>query len=189
MFNETIIVQPDVPESQPDLSIDYSTNPDYHKCKECQKYLPIATAFYIKADNRVNSNTCKACITNKERAERYEYIQNNCGSEFVNAEPNTYPDEFQRACTFDFMKLLGYLYDEETGIWTKPGWKEIRDGKPYFLKIKKGKQKGKRLTELDKVKITQLWEQGYGLTYITNLMNISETTAYRYGNTKTYKNR
>ena len=189
MFNQTIIVQPEVPESQPDPSIDYSTNPDYHKCKECEIYLPKATSFYVKADNRVNSNTCKACQLEKDRAERFEYIQDNCGSEFVCAEPNNYPDEFQKACTFNFMRTLGYLYDEETGIWTKPGWKEIKDGKPYFPNIIKRRSKGKRLTQQDKQKIVELYNKGYNVDDITLELGISDTTFYRYVTVKTHKGR
>ena len=189
MVNETIIVQPEVPELQPDLSIDYSTNPDYHKCKECEEYLPKATSFYIRADNKVNSNTCKDCQYKKDKAERYEHIQNSGGSEFVFAEPNKYTDEFQKACTFNFMQTLGYLYDEQTGIWTKPGWKEIVDGKPHFLNITSKRRKGKRLSKEDKQKISQLYNEGYSVDVITSTLGISDTTVYRYVTVKTHKGR
>lgn len=187
MFKQTIIVQPEVPELQPDPSIDYSTNPDYHKCKECEKYLPKVTSFYVRAeDNRVNKNVCRQCQYKKEKAERYEYLQNNCGSDFVHAQPNNYPDEFQKSCTFDFMQSLGYLYDEQTGIWTKPGWKEIVDGKPHFLHINKKRRKGKRLTKEDKEKVSQLYNDGYSVEVISMEMGISNTTVYRYVTVKAH---
>ena len=193
MVNEPIIVQPDVPELQPDVPelqpdpiIDYSTNPDYHLCKECNEYLPILTSFYIRADRKVNSNTCKACIVEKERIERLQHRQESGGSEFVFAEPNRYPDEFQKECTFNFMKIMGYLYDEETGIWTKPGWKEIKDGQPYFPKITGKRRRGKRLTKEDKEKVAMLYNNGKSVTDIAIEMGISDTTIYRYVTVKTH---
>jgi hypothetical protein len=186
MVNEPIITQPYVPELQPDHIIDYSTNPDYHLCKQCEKYLPIATSFYVKPDGKVNSHSCKSCIVEKEREERLQQRQENGGSEFVFAEPNRYPDEFQKECTFKLMKIMGYLYDEETGIWTKPGWKEIRDGQPYFPKITTKRRRGKRLTQQDKQKIADLYNNGKSVGDIAIEMKISDTTIYRYVSFKTH---
>lgn len=180
------IVQPDLPKLQPDPTIDYSTNPDYHLCKQCERYLPIATSFYLRADGKVNSHSCRNCLIEKERQERLQYRQDNGGSEFVFAEPNRYPDEYQKECTFNFMKIMGYLYDEETGIWTKPGWKEIKDGQPYFPKITNKRRRGKRLTKEDKEKVAMLYDNGKSVTDIAMEMGLSDTTIYRYVTVKTH---
>jgi DNA invertase Pin-like site-specific DNA recombinase len=78
------------------------------------------------------------------------------------------------------METLGYLYDEPSGIWTKPGWKEIKDGKPHFPNIIGRRARGKNLTDNDKKKIIELYDRGVSVDDITIQLNVSDTTVYRY---------
>ncbi len=176
----TEIVQPVVPESQsepiPDISTDFF-NEETYLCKVCMEYKNI-NQFYQRFGKPIES-VCKSCELEKNRATRQEYIKENCGSEFVWCDVGKYADEYQKECTFNILKELGYLYDEETGIWTKEGWKEIKDGQPHFPKIthKRGR---KRLTQEDKDNIRKLYEKGYSVDDISIEMRISDTSVYRY---------
>ncbi len=183
----TEIVQPQVQESQPDpipdiiieqedTRTDFSTE-DLYLCKVCMEEKSLYE-FYNRFGRPIES-VCKSCELEKNKQIRQEYLKENCGSEFVWAEVNKYTDEYQKECTFNLLKLLGYLYDEETGIWTKPGWKEIKDGQPHFPNVtsKKGK---KRLTKEDKENIKRLYEKGYSVDDISIEMRISDTSIYRY---------
>jgi len=99
----------------------------------------------------------------------------------VPQKPNVYFDKYQKENTFILMGIMGYLYDEDTGIWWKPGVKEIVDGKPKFLKVKKHKTKRLRVVN------PELWKQmvelrNRNLTYvqIADKLNLSDTTVRKY---------
>jgi hypothetical protein len=168
----TEIVQPVVPESQPE-----PINLNLYECKICMEDKTL-NEFYLSKGKPVEL-VCKVCEIERNRATRQEYLKENCGSEFVCAEVNKYADEYQKECTFNLLKQLGYLYDEETGIWTKPGWKEIKDGQPHFPNIifKRGR---KRITQEDKNNMKRLYAQGYSVDDISIEMRISDTSVYRY---------
>ena len=183
----TEIVQPEVPELQPDpipdiimeqedISTDFFAE-DLYLCKVCMEEKTI-NEFYNRFGRPIES-VCKSCELEKNKQIRQEYLKENCGSEFVWSEVNKYADEYQKECTFNLLKLLGYLYDEETGIWTKPGWKEIKDGQPHFPNItyKRGR---KRITQEDRDKIKRLYAEGYSVDDISIEMRISDTSIYRY---------
>lgn len=157
----------------------YENNPNYNKCNTCNEWKTNDNYYHFK--NKPVHNTCKDCSRIKERAKRQEELQENCGSGFVFAEPNKYPDEYQKACVFDNMKLLGYLFDEETGIWVKPGVKEIIDGKIVFFKLKGKKfRNSKHLSNDTKQKIKELKNKGWATDRIAIHLNISDTTVYKY---------
>ena len=183
----TEIVQPEVTESQPDpipdiimeqedISTDFF-NEETYLCKICMEYLN-PNKFYQRFGRPIES-VCKSCEIQKNKQIRQEYLKENCGSEFVCAEVNKYADEYQKECTFNLLKLLGYLYDEETGIWTKPGWKEIKDGQPHFPNIifKRGRR---RITQQDKENIRKLYAEGYTVDDISIQLKMSDTSVYRY---------
>lgn len=174
MDNKT---QPVVPELQPEPIIDYSTNPDYKKCRYCLEWKHKDE--YYQKNNKIIFGSCKECECKRAKEKRDKEVMEKGGSYFVFSEPNKYADDLQRQGTFKIMKVLGYLFDEETGIWTKPGWKEIRDGQPHFPNVtfKKGK---KRLTKEDKENIKRLYEKGYSVDDISIEMKLSDTTVYRY---------
>jgi len=173
IHQETIIVQPVVPELQPE-----PINTKLKKCKICFEHKE-DFEFYT-AKGKVVGLICRKCQNKRDREERQEYLEENCGSEFVWSEVGKYNDEFQKNCTFNLMRTLGYLYDEKTGIWTKPGWKEIKDGEPFFPHIVKRKSKWSRLKEEDKLKIIELRDRGYTCDEIAIALEISDTTVYKY---------
>lgn len=113
----------------------YSNKPEYRKCNTCFEYKLIAEGYYLRTDGSVYLNRCKECERALEHKRRELELSQTCGSDRVKVKPNEYTDEYQRACTFDLMEKLGYTFDDNTGIWIKPNWKEVKDGKPYFPKI------------------------------------------------------
>jgi hypothetical protein len=170
-------IQPVVPELQPEPIIDYSTNPDYKKCSYCLEWK--YKDDYYQKNNKIIFGTCKKCDCKRAKEKRDKEVIEKGGSCFTHSQPNKYADDLQRKATFKLMKLLGYLYDEETGIWTKEGWKEIKDGQPHFphIIIHRGR---KRLTQEDKDNIKRLYKKGYSIDDIAIEMKISDTSAYRY---------
>jgi hypothetical protein len=180
------IIQPEVTELQPDPSIDYSTNPEYDLCKQCSNWRH-KTEYYL-INGRINFYMCKECCNNKDRKERQQYLKENCGSDFVHAKPNHYTDEYQKECVFDVLKVLGYLYDEETGIWTKPGVKELVDGKIVFFDIKNKKQRKKSTMVTMQIinQVLQLRKNNVKMVDIINQVGISENSVYKI--LKTYSN-
>lgn len=48
----------------------------------------------------------------------------NGGSERIPVKPNKYLDEFQKAQTFLVLERLGWVFNEDTGIWSKDGVKD-----------------------------------------------------------------
>lgn len=109
------------------------------ECKIC-KQMKIAKDFYKQLIRDGDTKTyrfryCKECyrpISAEYRRKRILEV----GSPRVLNPPNAYMDETQKRLTFEFLNLIGYLYDEPTGIWWKPKVKEIIDGKPVFPNIK-----------------------------------------------------
>ncbi len=140
----TEIVQPVVPES---FVEDFSTNPDYKFCVGCNTW-KLKTEYFVAKNKTRNTFTifkrCKWChnSTNRDKAKLYweERRKNYGGSENVSAKPNTYADEYQKEQTFWLMKLLGWSYNEEQGIWTKKGIKELKEGKIYWPNVKETKK-------------------------------------------------
>lgn len=159
----------------------YENNPEYCQCRDCSTWKH-KSEYYV-TNGKINYYTCKQCIIDKERADRQQYLKENCGSEFVHKDVNTYADEYQKACVFDFLKDLGYLYDDVTGVWTKPGVKEIIDGEIVFLKIsKRPKKQRKKSTPVTMQIIKQVIELkriGVKITDIMNQLDISENSVYK----------
>lgn len=160
----------------------YSDNPDYLKCKVCQEWKLISTNFYSKANGKYYLHRCKECERKLEKEKRLNEIKDSCGSEKVLEKPNHYTDIYQKECTFNMLQLLGYLYDNETGIWYKPGIKEIVDGKPVFLNINPTEVKPNRANKVTIQMIREmikLKERNWSNKKIADKLNISETTVYK----------
>lgn len=166
----------------------YQNNPDYSQCKQCREWKHKDEFYLVRG--KINHHLCKQCTTNKERAERQIYLKENCGSDFIHRDVNTYTDEYQKACVFNFMEYLGYLYDDSTGIWTKPGVKEIIDGEIVFLGLKKQpkKQRKKSTPVTTKIikEVLQLKKNNVKMIDIINQVGISENSVYKI--LKTYSN-
>ena len=86
------------------------------------------------------------------------------------------------------MEVLGYIYDEGTGIWTKPGVKELINGKIVFSKINKNRMLGKYNSKVASNKVQlmkELRDKGLSYNKIADILDISDTTVFKYLNGKT----
>jgi hypothetical protein len=118
----------------------YEDNPNYRKCIKCNEWKILDEYYLHNKDKGTRVNSCKTCIRTKENEDSHRRreleLEDSCGSERISKKPNVYKDKYQRACTFSIMDALGYIYNEPSGVWTKPGWKEINEnGKVIFPKL------------------------------------------------------
>ena len=172
------IVQPVTPEPP---TIDYSTNPDYLKCIVCEEWKVIKEDYYLAKGGRPIYKRCKECQKEMDRQRTSNKLKDNGGSLMIGQKPGVFFDEYQRQNTFELMTLFGYLYDEETGIWYKHGVKEIVDGKPVFLKVKKRLHgTPKKITKEIVNQIIELKRNNYTYASIARKLKISETSVQRY---------
>lgn len=156
----------------------YQNNPNYHKCNTCAEWKTISN-YYQTSEGKIYSNRCRPCTKKFDDEKRDRKLINNCGGEKVPPKPNVYTDKYQKQCTYEMMEILGYTFDEPTGIWVKAGYKEIRDGKPFFPTIKSIRISRKMSpTKFDK--ILMLREQGYSYEKIAEELDMSDTTVYKY---------
>jgi hypothetical protein len=156
----------------------YKNNPNYHKCNTCKDWKEVKD-FYTSND-KIYSHRCRVCTKELEDKKRIEHLEQSCGSEKIKSKPNEYTDKYQKECTFNLMQLLGYTYDEPTGIWVKEGLKEIKNGKAYFPTIVKPKVFGQKVTQSMIDEMIRLRKLGYGYYKISEKMEISDTTVFKY---------
>jgi len=156
----------------------YENNPNYHKCNTCSEWKELSKFFTSKG--KPYSNRCRECTAVLEKEKSEQYKLDNCGGGKVPLRPNKYQNDIQKQCTFELMKTLGYLYDVPTGIWYKPGVKEIVNGKPFFPNIKKTRKPSTvfnpELIEL----IDEYTARGLNARQISIKLNLSHTTIYKY---------
>jgi hypothetical protein len=167
----------------PDLY--YQNNPDYKKCLVCKEWKTITQYYFQSITKNKRFAECCDCNKEKNRVEREQYLIENGGSERVPQTPNIYTDEYQKHHTFSFLQLLGYTYNEEFGIWIKPGFKELIDGKIVFpnidMTVKKPKHKSKTYVSDETFKkIIEYKNAGWSIQKIEEKLNISDTTIYTY---------
>lgn len=106
------IIQPEVLELQP----------VYKECFDCKVIKPL-DKFYL--NNRKNPiRSCKICYNKKYKKTVEQNNKERGGSERVCVHPNNYSDIWQKKQVFLVMKAFGWIFDEGTGIWNKPGFKE-----------------------------------------------------------------
>ena len=175
------IIQPveDMTPIQP--IIDYSINPDYKPCKQCNEYKTHDSFHYFNKEKGLTFNTCKDCEKENDRLYYEQVKEQNGGSKQVALKPGVFIDEYQRKNTFELMTLMGYLYNEEHNIWLKEGVKSLKDGKPYFhfLKYYKKGRKGGIITEVEKEKIIEYREKGFSFKRISMITKISQNSIYK----------
>jgi hypothetical protein len=147
----------------------------------CEEWKLLMVDYYLHKGLKPITKRCKDCQRVSDQKDADEYKKENGGSLMVPQKPNVYFDKYQKENTFILMGIMGYLFDEGTGIWWKPGVKEIVDGKPKFLKVKKHKRKRLRMIN------PELWKQmielrNRNLTYvqIADILNLSDTTIRKY---------
>jgi len=132
-------------------------SPDYFYCKRCDSYLEPEDFYPSKLKKKYIN--CKKCCSEVEK-ETYTYAKDNpCGSSRVPSKPNKFADEAQKNCTHEFLKLMGWKYNEINGIWWREGFKD-ENGK--FLNIKYSKHRtNKKITEEMKLEVVRLLKEGY----------------------------
>lgn len=161
----------------PDLY--YANNPNYRKCAMCQEYKELNTQNFHRNNIKYYSSYCKVCI--KIRDSKRNKQNCGCGSEKVLEKPNKYTDPYQRSCTFEVLENLGYLYNEEIGVWIKEGIKEYRDGILVFPKVIKYKPKpGIKVTTKMVAQMIRLYGLNWTYKKIAKKLNISETTVFKH---------
>lgn len=91
------------------------------RCPQCKKDVPL-TGYYKSTINRKGSY-CAACLRKNQNERNYKKVMSEGGSERIPTKPNIYVDEFQKAQTFMVLERLGWIFNEDTGIWSKEGVK------------------------------------------------------------------
>ena len=163
----------------------YKNNPNYHKCNTCSDWKEVKEFYCSKGE--IYSNRCRLCTRQLEQKKRREHLEQSCGGDKIPPKPNTYTDEYQKACTYEFMQTLGYTFDEPTGIWIKPGVKELVNGKPFFPKVGKSKIIGTKITTKMVEEMLELYKSGWGYQRISKKLGCSDTSVFKYIK-KLYKN-
>jgi hypothetical protein len=172
------IIQPVVPESQPEVLDD----DEYKECSDCNEFKSLNNFYLNRYGNHIKR--CKECHMLLNRKKAIEKRDMNGGVDLYYKEPNRYIDEQQRSQVFILMKAFGWIFDESTGVWNKAGLKEngvfinfTPSDKPkrksYFpgqgRKIKKGVW-----NSVDK--IVKLIEEGYNYRDVADVFDCSHTT-------------
>jgi hypothetical protein len=103
------IIQPVVPELQPDIFIDYSLDPNYKQCIKCKEYRTKDNYYKFGTDPRFNA--CKICIKKKDDEDREQELIENGGSLQISPKPNTYKDKYQKELVFQFLPLCGWIFN------------------------------------------------------------------------------
>lgn len=147
---------------------------EYKLCASCDE-IKHHTEFYTYKGKYKLAN-CKQCTAIKERENYKREVEEKGGSFFVYATPGVFSCEIQKEGTFNILKVLGYQLNEELNIWWKPGVKEIVDGKPVFLKLRKGP--GKDKIELIN-KVFELHKSGMNGKQISKKINVNPSTIYK----------
>lgn len=156
----------------------FINNPDYKKCTRCESWKHIdGFSTYTKVTNYAR---CKECRTEIEKEEAREKIIKNGGSLRVKVFPNEYTDEYQRKNTFELMRELGYLYNEENGIWYKEPWK-TKDGEfPLLPKTDKRIYKYQsKISNKVREQVLDLRSNNISIRKIASKLNISETSVWK----------
>ena len=153
----------------------------YKKCNKCGEYKFKETEFYKNKTKQFGA--CRVCVRVKDKTDHRQMMEDKGGSDKILIKPNEYFDDIQKSQTFEFLALLGYLYDEATGIWHKPGVKIIVDNKPVFLKVKKNSRKyipsnNKPLNREQIESIKKLYQKGFNFNQISKQLDLGYSKVY-----------
>jgi hypothetical protein len=155
---------------------------DWKQCCDCMVYQPLDNYYLNKNKNHIKR--CKECHGKMYREYKNQKLIDTGGADSYYKEPNKYWDEEQKKNVFMVMEALGWIFDEPTGIWNKPGIKENgvfiniistdkpkrkRPSVPHGRKIKSGVWNN---TD----KIVKLIEEGYTYNDVADVFDCSHTT-------------
>jgi len=144
------------------------------QCTKCKVVLPMES-FYRKLDGKFRYYVCKKCSREESKIKRDKMKMNNCGGDRVTVKPNTYTDKYQKECTFNVMKLMGFIFNEENGVWWKPGFKDENGKFPNLTKRKNIYSRKNRITSEMIQEVFILREQKLTMAVIADRLGISDT--------------
>ena len=155
--------------------------PDNHKqCSTCMEYKHLTDFYLSHAKNPIK--ICKICHKKYYRKRVDEKISMNGGSSSYYSDPNKYFDNEQKEQVFSLMKAFGWIFDESTGIWNKPGVKEngvfinmVLQNKPKRPATPGGGRKIKKGVWNNVEKIMKLIEEGHSYSDIADTYCCSHT--------------
>ena len=166
----------------------YQNHPDYKKCRACTEWKLVDDFHFHSRVTGVRFNICKICQKEQDRIKYDQELEENGGSAKIPTKPNQYKDKYQKEQTFAVMEVLGYIYYQDKGIWLKPGVKELVDGKIVFSKVSKNNKNGiyhSKVTPKKIMLMKEYREQGYSYDKIADILDVSDTTVFKYTNAKT----
>lgn len=155
--------------------------PDNHKqCSTCMEYKHLTDFYLSHAKNPIK--ICKICHKKYYRKKVDEKISMNGGSSSYYSDPNKYFDNEQKEQVFSLMVSFGWIFDESTGIWNKPGVKEngvfinmVLQNKPKRVSTPGGGRKIKKGVWNSIDKIMKLIEEGHSYSDIADIYCCSHT--------------
>jgi hypothetical protein len=153
---------------------------DWKQCSDCMVYQPLDNYYLNKNKNHIKR--CKECHVKMYRENKKQKLIDTGGSDRFYKEPNRYTDEEQRKNVFMVMEAFGWIFDEPTGIWNKPGVKEngvfinmVLQNKPKRRATFGGGRKIKKGVWNSIDKIIKLIEEGYSYSDIADIYCCSHT--------------
>ena len=177
LLTEQNKVQPVVPNA---IVEDFSTNPDYKKCKMCEEYVLLSEYYQNKQTGYYHSR-CKVCHLKYSSGKLNDYYQTKYetrgGSERVMRKAGDFADIYQEEQVHWLLNLIGWTNDN--GIWVKEGIKKVVDGKIVWDKVPTKTRKGMTLKTkrtYDVEKIVQLRRSGLTLLEIAQINGCSKPT-------------
>ena len=185
------IVQPVVPELQPDLS----TDKNYKQCRTCQEW-KLKTEYYCYNNSgKKGYLDCRICINKKEvirsKVRREKELEEIGGSFYHKQNPGEWVDEYQKEATYNILKAIGWKLNEDNGIWWKDG---IKDSNGVFINIETKSTKSfgdypflmwrnpQKKETFDKAVALRI--KGKTYRYIADELGLSETTIHKWLNYK-----
>lgn len=95
---------------------------DWKQCSDCMEYKPYYEYYKSRAGNPVK--LCKVCYKKYHRDKCEVKMNINGGPDTYSSIPNVFTSEIQKEQVHMVMRLCGWIFDESTGVWNKPGLKE-----------------------------------------------------------------
>lgn len=158
-----------------------------NKCQQSKDESEFNTYWHSTFQKHYTRGYCIQCEygrKNEYRRKMREVMNNQedywgaTGDDYLK-NPNEYIDENQRLSVFRVMKLLGWKFNPNLGIWYKEPLK-LKDG--TFPNIKKVEKTNRSIPKETIDKIRELHQQGKKNWEIARICGVHSSTAYKYSN-------
>jgi hypothetical protein len=157
-----------------------------NKCNKSKEEDEFNTYWHSTFKKHYTRGYCIECEYKKknEYKRRMREVMNNpddywgaTGDDYLK-NPNEYIDENQRLSVFRVMKLLGWKFNQNSGIWYKEPLK-LKDG--TFPNLKKFERPHNRSIKTETInQIREFFKEGHKVHQIAKMCNVHPSTAYRY---------